>query len=81
MLKLIKLNETEEIVEYNYIPQGDIENGIGYIKIKKKDGEVKESKLSMIEKENDSFWYRNHAYNKVKTFKKEYPDRYTVAWY
>ena len=68
MLKLVKLNETEEIVEYNYIPQGDIENGIGYIKIKKKDGEVKESKLSMIEKENDSFWYRNQLHGIKASF-------------
>lgn len=81
MLKLIKLNETQEIVEYNYIPQGDIDNGIGYIKIKKNNGAVIKSKLSTLEKENDYFLFRNHAYNKIITFKNEYPDRYTVAWY
>ncbi|MBI5972382.1 hypothetical protein [Staphylococcus caledonicus] len=83
MLILRKLNEDEQIIRYEYVPQGDIKNGKGEIVVNKLSSEVKEYSLSKLEINKNILTYRNKSFLAILDFIEEgkFPIKYLYAWY
>lgn len=80
MLKFVMVEETDEIVIYNYYPEG--KSVYGTISFNKKTKECKIIKLS--EEETDYFtWYARHMFSRCRKFHDEgqYEKEGMVAWY
>lgn len=80
---LIKIDEDEHIISYEYIPEDKIEYGKGKITLNKQDSKVIDYTLSKLENERNILTYRNKSFLAIRNFIKEdeFPSRYLYAWY
>lgn len=80
---LRKLEENEQIIRYEYVPQDDLENGKGEITVNKFDTEVKDYRLSKVEIKYNILTYRDKSFHAILNFIDEnrYPNEYIYAWY
>ena len=80
---LIKIDEDEHIISYEYIPEDKREYGKGKITLNKQDSKVIDYTLSKLENERNILTYRNKSFLAIRNFIKEdeFTSRYLYAWY
>ncbi|ATH62751.1 hypothetical protein WL766_08610 [Staphylococcus pasteuri] len=83
MVELYKVKESDNQIEYKYLPENKISNGYGQVIVNKNNNRVDSYTLSKLEIDNDILIYRNHVYHAIKKFNMNgyFPEKYTVAWY